>query len=159
MIHLLHLVGLRIHLTHHVEQMKKSQRISAYKSLVKVACSILSPLTGEHMNDSDSIHFPGSPRWARAGSCEAAINHWQLYIQNQSHWIPIQSFPLSIRFQTLKWRRRTRRAAQWPRRSRTRKTTTGTRWTRSFLCPLPQVRYLRLRNDWKTYQIIGPNRQ
>ena len=58
---------------------------SLYKSFVKVACSILSPLTGEHMNDSDSLNFPGSPRWARAGSCEAAINHWQLYIQNQSH--------------------------------------------------------------------------
>ena len=27
--HLLHFVGLTIHLTHHVEQMKKSQRISA----------------------------------------------------------------------------------------------------------------------------------
>ena len=33
MIHLLHLVGLRIHLTHHVEQMKKSQRISARGSI------------------------------------------------------------------------------------------------------------------------------
>ena len=30
LIHLLHLVGLTIHLTHHLEQMNKSQRISAY---------------------------------------------------------------------------------------------------------------------------------
>ena len=30
MIHLLHLLGLRIHLTHHVEQMKIMQKISAY---------------------------------------------------------------------------------------------------------------------------------
>ena len=112
MIHLLHFVGLTIHLTHHVEQMKKSQRISACESLCDPKASLdikdvnavmsevggtlpISPMTSDFQwlppfniaptrNQPLELNFAAKQVRGKERRCER--ERAQLFLDDPNHW-------------------------------------------------------------------------